>query len=254
MNEKIKQYLRNIEVEKNVEILFACETGSRAWGFPSPDSDYDVRFIYKHPKDWYLSLTEQKDSIELMLDNNEMDLSGWDFKKSLTLLAKSNVAMLERIQSPIIYVENEAFLTGIQALAQHTYSKIATMYHYLSMAKNMFEAVQADRAVKLKKLFYALRTSVACQWILERDEMPPIIFQTMLEKLDIAPSITQRIYELIELKATKSESYFHTEEKALNQFIATTIARADREAQQLPAAKGQMEVLNTFFRKILSQP
>jgi uncharacterized protein len=85
MIEKIKDYLNLIQQKNGVEILLACETGSRAWGFPSPDSDFDVRFIYRHDKDWYLSLNEKKDTIELMFENNEIDLSGWDLKKSLNL-------------------------------------------------------------------------------------------------------------------------------------------------------------------------
>ncbi|MBK7223959.1 MAG: nucleotidyltransferase domain-containing protein [Saprospiraceae bacterium] len=110
MNKKILEYLKKIQIEKEIDILLACETGSRAWGFPSPDSDYDVRFIYKHKINWYLSLKQQKDTIEVMYESNEIDLSGWDIKKSLNLLWKSNPPLLERIQSPIIYVSNKEFL------------------------------------------------------------------------------------------------------------------------------------------------
>ncbi|HAN77121.1 MAG TPA: hypothetical protein DCQ31_04775 [Bacteroidales bacterium] len=81
MEHKINSYLTEIEVANDIEILLACETGSRAWGFPSPDSDYDVRLIYKHKTDWYLSLTEPKDSIELMLDDNLIDISGWELRR-----------------------------------------------------------------------------------------------------------------------------------------------------------------------------
>src|SRR5690606_34964598 len=137
MKEKIINYLKQVETEYNIEILLACETGSRAWGFPSPDSDYDVRFIYRHPKDWYLSLNEKKDTIEKMYENNEFDLSGWDLKKSLNLLLKSNAALLERIQSPIVYLSDENFLFELNELTKNTYSKIATMHHYLSMSEKI---------------------------------------------------------------------------------------------------------------------
>jgi len=110
MTEKIKKYLTEIEQERNIKILWACETGSRAWGFPSTDSDYDIRIIYVHNTDWYLNLTEEKDSIELMLENNDIDISGWELKKSLNLLRKSNAAMLERIQSPIVYKKDDEFI------------------------------------------------------------------------------------------------------------------------------------------------
>ena len=88
MKEKIIKYLNELEQAKGIEILLACETGSRAWGFPSPDSDYDVRVIYKHNKNWYLSLVEEKDTVEYFLENNDIDISGWDIRKCLKLLWK----------------------------------------------------------------------------------------------------------------------------------------------------------------------
>jgi len=141
MNEKIIQYLDKIEKEKDVKILLACETGSRAWGFPSPDSDFDIRIIYVHKKDWYLSLSEKRDSIDLMFENNEIDITGWDLRKSLRLLQKSNPPLLERIQSPILYKHNSSFLKEMNDLANSQYSRIATIHHYLSMAKKFLEDI-----------------------------------------------------------------------------------------------------------------
>ena len=247
MKEKIVQYLKQLEAEKQIEILLACETGSRAWGFPSPDSDYDVRFIYKHQSDWYLSLCERKDTIERMFENNEFDLSGWDLRKSLKLLWKSNPSLFERIQSPIIYIANDDFLSGITALAATTYSKIATMHHYLSMSKRMYFEVKESKNVKLKKLFYALRTATACKWIEEKADIPPIVFQTMLEKLDIDNSLRNKILSLIELKSTKNENYVHHQEDDINTFIENCIAQATKISNSLPPAKGKIEALDTFF-------
>lgn len=251
MNTKIVNYLKQIEKDKNVEILLACETGSRAWGFPSPDSDFDIRFIYKHKIDWYLNLNEQKDTIEMMFENNEIDLSGWDIKKTLQLLWKSNAPLLERIQSPIVYFANAIFLTEINILARNTYSKIATMHHYLSMSKKIFSEIVDKEDVKLKKLFYALRTAVACKWIMEKDGIPPIVFQTMLEELEIEYAIKNRIYQLIELKETKDESYFHQKEKGINMFIESIIAQAEKVAPKLPSSQGKIEDLNQFFKNTL---
>lgn len=251
MEEKIKKYLSDLEKEKGIEILLACETGSRAWGFPSPDSDFDVRVIYKHDKNWYLSLTEEKDTIEYFLENNEIDISGWDLRKSLRLLAKSNPPLLERIQSPIIYKVDKEFLTGINSVAQKTYSRIATIHHYLSMAKKAFEEVANSEDYKLKKFFYALRASVACLWILEKEEIPPIEFGKMLNGLDLPENLKIRIGELIAIKSTISETYLHKGEKELIEFMKTCIERADNESQILPSSKGQMSDLNDFFKKIL---
>ncbi len=252
MEEKIKKYLSDLEEEKGIKILLACETGSRAWGFPSPDSDFDVRIIYKHEKDWYLGLTEEKDTIEYFLENNEIDISGWDLRKSLRLLAKSNPPLLERIQSPIIYKVDKAFLTGINIVAQKTYSRIATIHHYLSMAKKAFEEVVNSEEYKLKKFFYALRASAACLWILEKVEIPPIEFGQMLNGLDLSANLKTRIGELIEIKSSISETYIHKGENDLIEFMKACIERAENESQSLPSSKAKMTDLNDFFLKTLA--
>jgi predicted nucleotidyltransferase len=247
MENKIKKYLAEIEIEKNVTILYACETGSRAWGFPSPDSDYDIRFIYKHHKDWYMGITEGKDTIERMLENNDIDISGWDIRKSLRLLLKSNPPLLEWIQSPIIYKTDRDFLNGISLLAKSSYSKIATIHHYLSMAKKSFEEFSDKPEMKLKKFFYALRTAIACKWILERDEIPPIDFRIMLEGLKLSQEIKLKIYDLIKLKSTVGESYFHPVQSDLNNFIFECIISADKEARNMPASDVKVSEFNSFL-------
>ena len=253
MNEKIIQYLDKIEKEKDVRILLACETGSRAWGFPSPDSDFDIRIIYVHKKDWYLSLSEKRDSIDLMFENNEIDITGWDLRKSLRLLQKSNPPLLERIQSPILYKHNSSFLKEMNDLANSQYSRIATIHHYLSMAKKFLEELKEKEDYKLKKFFYALRSATACKWILEKEEMPPIEFQKMLSGLNIENSLINRINELISLKATISESYLHNGEKELINFIEICINSADEKRKFLPSSKGNIDELNSFFLKMLAQ-
>lgn len=252
MEQKIKKYLAEIEKEYEITILLACETGSRAWGFPSPDSDYDVRVIYKHRKDWYLNLIEQKDSIELMLDNNEIDISGWDLRKSLRLIWKSNPPLIERIQSPIIYKCDDEFLTGMTTIAKETYSRIATIHHYLSMAKKCYEEVIGKEEYKIKKFFYALRSAIACKWILEKEELPPIVFQKMLENLNLDKNIKNRIYDLIELKSQIDESYMHSGDLELINFISGCINQAEEKSKDLPSANADINDLNLFFIKMLN--
>jgi predicted nucleotidyltransferase len=252
MKQKIESYLKTIEEKYNVEILLACETGSRAWGFPSPDSDYDVRIIYKHKKDWYLSLQEKKDTIELMFDENEIDISGWDLRKSLRLLWKSNPPFLERIQSHIIYKVDEAFLSEINILAQRTYSRIATIHHYLSMSLNCLSEIDRNAPYKLKKLFYALRAAVACKWIIEQQEMPPISFLKMLEGLEFEKGIKERIYELIALKATLNESYFHSGDLELIALIENLLETARAESKKLPAGSADFKDLDDFFLRLIA--
>lgn len=247
MQQKIQHYLQQIEQDKNITILLACETGSRAWGFPSPDSDFDIRILYCHKKDWYLSLSEQKDSIDVMYENNDIDITGWDLKKTLKLLQKSNAALLERIQSPIIYKSNPEFVEEIKKMAKTQYSRIATMHHYLSMAKKFVDDLNEDKDYKLKKFFYGLRSAMACKWILEREEMPPIEFKTMFMNLNLDQSIVTRINELILLKSTISESYMHSGEEDLRSFIDDCISAADKDRKSLPASKGSLTDLNELF-------
>ena len=252
MNQRITKYLNDIEQENKIKILLACETGSRAWGFPSPDSDFDVRIIYMHKRDWYLSLTEGKDSIEKMLDNNEIDITGWDLRKTLRLLHKSNPPLLERIQSPIIYRCDKDFLNGINELAKSQYSRIATIHHYLNMATKTFDEIKEVEEYKLKKFFYALRSAIACKWVIEKEEIPPIEFQKMINGLKLESNIENSILELISLKATISEGYLHKGEKNLVSFIENCIQEADAKRLTLPAAKGSLNDLNKFFIKTLS--
>lgn len=146
---------------------------------------------------------------------------------------------------------NEDFLFGINQLAKSTYSRIASMHHYLSMAKKMFSEVKDIENVKLKKLFYALRTAVACQWIIEKEEMPPIVFQRMLEELQFDIGVKQRIYDLVELKSRRQEGYLHSKEEVLNGFIENCIQVAEQSATTLPSSKGQIDDLNQFFLKML---
>ena len=104
MKSRILSHLREIETTENVRIVYACESGSRAWGFPSADSDYDVRFLYVHPLEWYLSVDVKRDVIERPLQGG-LDISGWDLKKALQLFRKSNPPLLEWLGSPIVYLE-----------------------------------------------------------------------------------------------------------------------------------------------------
>ncbi|MCC6371130.1 MAG: nucleotidyltransferase domain-containing protein [Bacteroidia bacterium] len=248
MNEKIKNTLLQIEVEKNLKILYACETGSRAWGFPSPDSDYDVRIIYMHEPDWYLTLSDKHDTIDMMLDEGELDISGWDFKKCLKLLWKSNGALLERIQSPIVYKNTEGLTEEFKKYADLCFAPVAAMHHYLGMAKNTFYEVDVTDSAKLKKLFYALRATLACKWIEERNSIPPIVFMTMVNELAFDESLKTRIKELVGLKSRENESYLHPEEKELNMFIREHLKHFSEIADSIAGGQNKQVDLDVYFR------
>lgn len=247
MEKLIKEKLSEIENEYGIRILYACESGSRAWGFPSPNSDYDVRFIYSNGLDWHLSLRDQKDTLEFPI-NDELDIGGWEIKKALNLLWKSNPPLLEWIQSPIIYKNEGNFLSDIQQLSHQYFSPIASMHHYLSMSKKYLDTCD-DQEVKLKKYFYALRTTIAGTWIREVGSMPHIELSKMFS---VVPNeIEIKVKQLIEIKSSQNESYQHPNEPTILQFIKSEIQLNDQIANKLPSANGDFENLDTFYRKIL---
>ncbi|MFA8300206.1 MAG: DNA polymerase beta superfamily protein [Hyphomicrobiales bacterium] len=248
---QIQSYLNKLEQEYNIEILLAVETGSRAWGFPSPDSDYDIRMIYKHPVDWYISIDDPKDTIELMLDNNEIDITGWDVRKSLQLLRISNAALLERIQSNIIYKVNESFLSDLKVLSLDYYSRISTIHHYISMAKKCFEDVSNTEKYKLKRFFYGLRAALNCMYILNNADIPPISFPEVVNCLNISNECKSRIFELIQLKSTINEDYLHTGEKELISLMSNSIDIAEQYALTLPSGNRSYQPLNEFLHQII---
>ena len=110
----VLEALARIEEEHDVRIVFACESGSRGWGFSSPDSDYDVRFIYAHDLDWYLTVFPGRDVIELPIDD-VYDVSGWDLRKALGLLRNGNATLVEWLSSPVVYRADPVFLAAVRA-------------------------------------------------------------------------------------------------------------------------------------------
>ena len=251
MEKLIQEKLKAVEKQFNVSILYACETGSRAWGFPSPDSDYDVRFIYRHPQNWYLSIDDHKDSIEHL--QGDLDLVGWDIRKSLKLLRKSNAAMLEQLQSPIIYRETTDFREKLAAIAPAYFSGRAGLHHYLSMAFNYYRTCAPAPEVKLKSYFYLLRTALASLWIVERKSMPPLQFQALLPLVPEKAMLT-KINELLYLKATVNETYLHPKETKLEAYISQLLTYCESQKETFAKQQGNTEKLNNLFRTIIQQP
>ena len=247
MKKNILNKLKQIELEKGVEILYAVESGSRAWGFASPDSDYDIRFIYKHDLDYYLSLWEQTDVIEFMTED-DLDGSGWDLRKTVKLLAKSNAPLLEWIYSPVVYYENEAFMNQMRALAKECFSPVACLHHYLGTTKNFMDVCEQEE-VKLKSYFYALRTALAGKWIIEYNTFPPVAF---MELLPIAPpNIQEKIKELMQIKANQDEKYLHPKELLITDFLKETVQFNMENASGLKSGKKMSEELDGVFRGVI---
>lgn len=246
MKERIQAKLKEIEVQKGVKVLYACESGSRAWGFASMDSDFDVRFIYARPLDDYLRIFEATDFIELPVDN-VLDINGWDIRKTLQLFLTSNPPLYEWLQSPVIYHCNPEFHQDLVALMPAYFSLRAGCHHYGSMTKKMME-LAGEEQVRIKKYFYALRTALAALWIVRKQALPPMEFHN-LRKL-VADTIWQQEVEtLLALKAVSHEKTTTAPVPVLDQWLHSAMEEIHEKAAALPATKGLVNELDLIFRK-----
>lgn len=230
MREKIQEQLRRIEEAENIKILFAVESGSRAWGFASPDSDYDVRFIYIRRLEDYLRLNTIRDVIELPIDD-VLDINGWDLQKTLRLLHKSNPTLFEWFSSPIVYQETE-FADKFRDLMMHYFSSKKTMYHYVSMAEGNYREYLKGDLIRAKKYFYVLRPVLACQWILDWGTPPPMLFSELL-KAELPVELIDVVNQLLELKMNSPEVKLIKRISEINEYLDESIPRIKRAVRLL---------------------
>ncbi len=240
MREQVMDHLRAIEVEHQVTILFACESGSRGWGFASPDSDYDVRFIYVHRLPWYLTVAPGRDVIELPI-SGDLDINGWDLRKALGLLRESNPTLLEWLRSPIVYREETEVMARFRALAEQVFSNAKGWHHHASMAKKNFrEHLQAD-TVRYKKYLYVLRPLLAARWIRAQPGVPPMRFaelaQHTLDPVADAALIAE-INALLEVKMRAGEAATSPRWPGIHAFIEAELARNAAEPVQALPTRG----------------
>ncbi|MCB9945943.1 MAG: nucleotidyltransferase domain-containing protein [Geminicoccaceae bacterium] len=202
----IDEKLDEIETVHEIRILFAVESGSRAWGFPSPDSDYDVRFVYAHPPDWYLSLTAGRNVIELPI-SADLDIGGWDIRKALNLLLKPNPVLLEWLSSPIRYRWCDEVTAELVSLARQITHRTACRHHYLSLGESQWRKHVGNAThVNFKKYFYILRPALALRWLrMHPEQLPPMNLQALVSGLDLDASMQARIAELLQQKMQARE-------------------------------------------------
>lgn len=217
MQKAIFSHLNQVERENNVKVLLAVESGSRAWGFHSAESDWDVRFVYVHRLDWYLRVNEGKDVIEHIYDD-DVDLVGWDLRKTLRLFQKSNPALMEWLHSPIIYRADEVFLSRMRGLEPAYFNPIKVMYHYASIYIKHDKRYLQNAAYPLKRFLYYLRGILACRWIEERQSMPPVLFIDLVNGTVKEEAIRQKIQELLALKKASKENDLKEVEASLVEY------------------------------------
>jgi predicted nucleotidyltransferase len=247
----IVHQLTEVEQEENIQILYACESGSRAWGFLSEDSDYDVRFIYLRRTEWYLSIDEGRDVIEKDICN-QIDLNGWDLKKALKLFRKSNPPLFEWLGSPIIYLEKYSVANKLRALLPEFYSPVSCMHHYFHMAEGNYRQYLKGDRVWIKKYFYVLRPILACNWIEQDLGLVPTEFSKLVDKVVEDDKLKRSISNLIIEKRNGNELYWGPKIPEISEFIDIEIDRL-KDKLHIKGKRSRFDTkkLNDVFRSAL---
>lgn len=241
----IDRRLGDIERAFGVEIFLACESGSRAWDFASPDSDYDVRFLYRHPRDWYLSLSEQRDVIETPIEG-VYDINGWDLRKALRLALNGNPVLFEWLSSSILYLERP-LAAGFRDVAFSVFDPVKAYRHYLSMARGQRRTYLTGETVRQKKYFYAVRPLLACQYLLGHRGAVPMRFFDLVDAVSPPVRLREALVDLLHAKRQTSEAAQAGRLPILDQWIDRTLD--DLEAQLPEAtAPANRAALESFFR------
>lgn len=253
IRQEILSRLRQAEAQHGIRVLYACESGSRAWNFASPDSDYDVRFLYVRDPDWYLSfdVERRRDVIEYPIVD-DIDCNGWDIRKALYLFARTNGTLLEWLRSPIQYVERGPFARRLRELAPRVLDAKALCYHYSHMARGNAREYLFNDQVRLKKYFYVLRPLLAIRYIEETRGIPPVLFEELVDAA-APPHLREAIEELLALKRDTAELGLGDPVPALGQFIDGELERhgtafSGRGRPALSDALTVQRELNEIFR------
>jgi predicted nucleotidyltransferase len=230
---EIDARLAGIETEFNVRVLYACESGSRGWGFASPDSDYDVRFIYVHSLPWYLKVSAQRDVIEVPI-SDEFDINGWELRKALGLLKKGNATLIEWLDSPVVYRADGDFLRAIRDAARQTYQAERSFHHYVHMARKNYREYLRGDTVRLKKYLYVLRPLLATLWIEQGRGVAPMRFQDLVDAIVTDPTLRDAITHLLAIKRAANESEYGQPLPIINAFIDSELTRLESVLPPLP--------------------
>jgi hypothetical protein len=253
MRPQILSLLAGLEAEHGIRILYACESGSRAWGFPSPDSDYDVRFVYAHPAEWYFSVEDLKDTLERPVSEG-LDAGGWELRKALRGLRKSNATLFEWLQSPVVYREAEGFAEAMRELMHAYFSPRAVVYHHLGLVRKMWlEVGPATADLRLKTAFYLLRSLLSAAWVLEKGSLPPMAFEP-LRPLIRDPDLARLVDRWLAQKTQSDERTRVPLPGPFRAFIEGGVALCETHAPSAPVNQAGPERLNEFFRQTILLP
>lgn len=251
MKYEILNKLAEIETKEHVRVLHAVESGSRAWGVESPDSDYDVRFIYVRPETDYLCVREKRDVIEWQLDE-VLDINGWDLKKTLAQFHRGNATLFEWANSPVVYKTTELW-AKIYDVCRQYFSEKAALYHYCGTAKSTFLQYLQAETVNYKKYIYALRPLLACRFMETYHRVPPVRFDELLRQ-KLPDDLTGEISGMLQVKTRSAESDRNPSLPVIRKYIETEIDRYERLAKEMPDDRTHdWEQLNQVFLRCLRE-
>ncbi|WP_316839205.1 nucleotidyltransferase domain-containing protein [Pedobacter gandavensis] len=248
MKTRILNQLQEIEEKHQLRILYACESGSRGWQFPSPDSDFDVRFIYIRPADFYLSVAETQDHLGFPI-NDELDIYGWDLKKVLQLMGKSNTTPFEWLQSPIVYREVAGFRSELWALCQYFFSQRKNTHHYLGIGKTAMSTMNDNNEISIKKLFYVLRPLLSAKWCLEKNRIAAMTIAPLAELMP--QNLQEMVQGLVIFKRTAVEALPVEIDKDLKNWIEREFEFCSQAVKEIEKTKFDFSLLDAFFLKMI---
>lgn len=249
IEDTIKSKLTDLEHKENFKIIYACESGSRAWGFNSPDSDYDVRFIYLRNRIDYLRINPLKDTYAYEL-NDVYDINGWDVKKMLGLLLKSNPIIFEWNMSPIVYKHTKEW-DLIKDVLDDYVSPRSLLYHYYSIAKGVLATHFKEERVLLKKYFYVVRPLLAGAYVLGNEGMPPMAFEDLAK--DYLPSeLKSEIDNLLTIKKSSNEKVIGNRIPIIDEWVMSELERLHSKLNELPKleAKSDKHLTELFYKLV----
>ena len=252
IEELVRMKIKEIEAKENIRVLHVIESGSRAWGLASPDSDYDVRFIYVRDRNFYLSLRENKDFIDWEL-NEVLDINGWDIKKVLQHFHKSNATLFEWSNSPVVYYTTDEWKKLYDEVAGKYFACKSSMYHYYGTANKNYHEYLMEDMVKYKKYFYVLRPILACKWIEEKKCPPPVLFDELFDSVleeDMKPVIA----DLLAKKVQMSESDKAPKIEKVNQYVEEKLIYYKNLLEGMDDDRNpDWEPLEEVFKKVIGE-
>lgn len=253
----IDALLDRVAGEHGVHLPLAIESGSRAWGFPSPDSDYDCRFVFVRSQLQHLTPWPRRDVIEYPI-SDDLDANGWDFAKALRLLLKGNAVIIEWLQSPVIYRGEAWFRDAFLAFARRAAPREAIGRHYLHLGERQRRVYFSDdQNVPQKKIFYALRPAAALRWLRlhPAEAIVPMNFPILMAECDPPAAVTDEVDELLRRKAATRELGAAPLSAVVAGFIDGEFerARADFESGRLPSSPAVTEEAASFYRDVVQR-